>query len=129
MMKSEYLSVGTDIEEIGRFRKMGLNKNKEFLDKVFTAHEQDYCFSKGKAAAAHLAVRYAAKEAVIKALSCAAGKSDLKYRNVEVRNTKIGVPVAIVKDRRFRDLNVALSLSHCADKAIAVAIVTKTAAR
>jgi len=63
--KIENIGIGVDIEDVNRFTKLG--GNKAFLKKVFTQNELDYCFSK-KVAAPHLAVRYAGKEAVVKAL-------------------------------------------------------------
>ena len=56
-------SVGVDIEDIGRFRKLDQKSSGVFLKKVYTKNELDYCFQKS-VPAQHLAVRFAGKEAV-----------------------------------------------------------------
>ena len=112
--KMKEFGIGTDIENIERFK----NKEKHFLNKIFTKKELEYCFSK-KNYAAHLAARFAGKEAVVKALSNIAD-ADIGYNQIEIINNKKGVP--IVKLDKFK---IKLSLSHCKDKAIAFAIIEK----
>ena len=116
----ENLGVGTDIESIGRFRKLDYSENNSLLNKVFTQNELAYCFSKEKAAP-HLAARYAGKEAVVKALA-SIGKANLSYKEIEISNDKTGVPRVRINGTDFHNLRVYLSLSHCKDKAIAFAI-------
>ena len=57
------MAIGVDIEDIERFK----GKSEEFLHRVFTDLELEYClkFSKPES---HLAARFCAKEAVVKAL-------------------------------------------------------------
>ncbi len=119
--------IGTDIEEIGRFRDLDLSKNRPFLNKIFTDKELAYCFSKAKTAP-HLAVRYAGKEAVVKAL-CNINEQVVNYKDIEVVNNSIGAPEVIIKDKKFRNFKVYISLSHTKEVAIAFAIVTKTKSR
>mgnify|MGYP001572110341 CR=1 FL=1 len=116
--------VGTDIESIARFRNLDFNRNKTFFNKIFTKKEMEYCLSK-KEPAAHLAARYAGKEAIIKALS-SIGKEHIDYKKVEIFNNKKEVPLVKITDKRFKGLKVHLSLSHCEDKALAFAIVMET---
>ncbi len=122
MMKGiKNFGIGTDIESIDRFRKIDPINNNSFLNRIFTKGELEYCFSKEKASS-HLAVRYAGKEAVVKALS-SIGKVNPNYTDIEILNIENGVPVATINNTGFHNLQVYLSLSHCKDKAIAFAIV------
>lgn len=121
MKKVNFLGIGVDIENIRRFQKLKPDKNKVFLNKIFTQKELDHCFSK-KTAAPHLAARYAAKEAIIKALSNFS-KTIVDYKKIEILNDKSGAPTGKVKTGSFRRLHTALSLSHCKDKAIAFTVI------
>jgi len=109
-------SIGVDIENISRFE----NKAHEgiFLTKIFTPSELEYCFSKSSPAR-HLAARFCAKEAIIKALSSLDGIKPY-YKEIEILNTQDGNPYVnlINYNEKF---NVKISLSHCEDKAIAFA--------
>ena len=115
------ISVGVDIESIGRFSNLNGNKDKSFFDKVYTKSELDYCYSK-KNGAQHLAGRYCAKEAITKAL-CALGRVDLMYRDIEITNSERGVPEVDILKKGFDDLEISVSISHCEDKAIATAVI------
>lgn len=126
MKRINSFGIGTDIESIERFRKLDLVKNNSFLNKIFSKNELDYCFSKAKAAP-HLAARYAGKEAVVKALS-SLGKQNINYKDIETVNNNVGVPKVKFNNKKFRNLQVNISLSHCKDKAIAFAIATRAKA-
>jgi holo-[acyl-carrier protein] synthase len=118
------IGIGIDIEDVHRFQKLDRERHEAFFSRVFTRSELEHCFSKG-AASAHLAARYAGKEAVIKALG-SMGTTGLAYKDIEIVNREDGAPLARVHadDSSFR---VLISLSHCEDRAVAVAIVTKLA--
>jgi len=66
-----------------------------------------------------LAVRYVAKEAVVKAL----GNKKIAYNKIEIVNDKSGRPGAVIANKRFKDINIKISLSHCSDKAVAMALL------
>lgn len=51
--------IGTDIEDINRFKKYSLEKDKDFLESIFSKEELEYSFSQKKYAQ-HLAVRFCA---------------------------------------------------------------------
>ena len=118
-MEFENIFIGTDIEEISRFSNKTLQKDKAFLDKIYTEKEIEYSFSKG-ISAQHLAARFCAKEAIVKAL-CPVGIKDVYYRDIEILNNQDGVPYAIVE--KYPDIKIKISLSHCKTTASAVAIV------
>lgn len=121
MGRTKYLGIGTDIEDISRFKKLDRVKNSRFLNKIFTEDELNYCFLKEKAASS-LAARYAGKEAVVKAIA-SIGKRIIDYKEIEILNNNIGVPLVRIKNKKIKNLKVTISLSHCKDKAIAFAVI------
>ena len=110
------ISVGVDIEDIKRF-ELDKNKKKDaaFLENVFSDKELEYCFSKPKPAQ-HLAARFCAKEALIKAFSSRGKKID--YKEIEVLRDEKGVP----RVQNISDVDIQISMSHTTDKAIAFAL-------
>jgi len=121
-VNSEF-GIGVDIEDIKRFRNLNIAHSKQFLDKIFTKKELDYCFSKAKPEQ-HLAARYAGKEAVVKALY-SLGKTNIDYNDIEITNNKDSVPMVKIKNKDSDGLKIKISLAHCEDKAIAFAAVEK----
>lgn len=114
------MAIGIDIEDINRFE----NKSTKFLDRIYTKKEQEYCFSKSNPAS-HLAVRFCAKEALIKALTALEIKRP-NFNEIEIfhgpnKNPKIHLP----KDEKFNNLTIDVSLSHDRTKAIAFVTVNK----
>ena len=114
--------IGVDIESIDRFRNLNQIDHDLFLKRIFTKNELDYCFSK-KSHAQHLAARYAAKEAIIKALT-SIGKLNLNYKDLEIFNNGSNVPLVRFNAKIYQNLQARLSLSHCNYKAIAFAVIT-----
>ena len=114
--------IGVDIERIARFR-LDRQRKKTFLQKIYTKRELAYCFSK-KDPAPHLAARFAAKEAVYKALSGAHLKL-VAYPDMEILSDVSGAPRVAFLQKRPPRATVAVSLSHSADDAIAVAVVVR----
>ena len=76
------VGLGVDIVEIERMRRI-LDRTPSFAHKVFTDAEQDYCNREGNPAT-HYAARFAAKEAVCKALGTGILASGIGMRDVEV---------------------------------------------
>ena len=114
------LQVGIDIVEIKRIAKQA--KNPRFLQRVFTPIEAAYCRAR-KNSVQHFAVRFAAKEAVWKAV----GNPKLLHRDIQVCNRSDGKP-EIHFPPPFRRLakQVSISLSHGQDYAVAMAIFQGT---
>ena len=102
-----------------------LIRNKRFLARVFTRQEIAYCQSK-KNKAQHFAVRFAAKEAVWKAISdlLRRSKTHLGHRDIGLRNDVHGKPAVVFPDK-YRRLarRVSVSLSHTKTYAVAMAVV------
>ena len=111
-MKSQsILGVGADIEDVFRFRKLPYPKNKSFYQKIFTKKEIAYCLEKSDPSES-FAARFAAKEAVIKALP--KNFSNLKNIEVAMRGKKPQI--------KIKGFKVLVSLSHTKKNAIAFAI-------
>jgi holo-[acyl-carrier protein] synthase len=108
------MNIGIDIEEVERFVKYV--KDKKFLGRIFTKEEVSYSISR-KNAAQYLAVRFAAKEAVWKALSTI---NRFNITDISVRNTKDGKPQVYIKNKKYKRIDV--SLSHTDKYVAAVAI-------
>lgn len=118
------LGIGCDVEEIERFN-LNQDTDKAFLNRIFTPLEQTYCFS-FSSPAPHLAGKFCAKEAVVKALYQASMKIP-EYHHIEIQNGPSGVPFVSDSDK-IEDLGktfiIHISISHCASCAMAVAIVS-----
>jgi holo-[acyl-carrier protein] synthase len=117
----ESLGIGVDIEHIDRFRKPVDEKDQRFLNRIFTPAELDYCLAHASPYA-HLAARYAGKEAVVKALN-QANMTGVNYSDIEILNDSKGIPVVSIKKKSSQGLIIKLSLSHSDDNAIAFALV------
>lgn len=111
------LSIGVDVEEIERFRKLDLDHN--FYRKVFTDVENEYCKSTSDPHA-HFAARFAAKEAVRKAT-----KENLELKDIEVRNREDGSPYITIRTPKVhKKYRTQISLAHSKELAIAFCIVS-----
>lgn len=119
MSDLENIGIGTDIENISKFKKI----DEKFLNKVFTKNEIRYCYSTGDAAS-HFAARFSGKEAVFKALS-SIGQSCPDYRDIEILKDNNGVPYVKLHDEELKNILVKISLSHCDDKVASFAITIK----
>src|SRR6266700_3131428 len=113
------MDIGVAIVEIHRIAKQV--GNARFLKRVFTPQEVAYCRAR-KNSAQHFAVRFAAKEAVWKAV----GEPKLLHRDIQVRNQANGKP-QVLFPARFKKLakRVSISLSHGRDYAVAMALYEK----
>lgn len=119
--------IGIDIVKVERMKQVVEKWGDRFLQKVFTEGEISYCYQK-KEPFLSLAVRFAAKEALIKAI----GSIDsVSLRDIEVINIDMGKPIIKVRgklDEFFRKhmiKNVHLSLSHEHDYGIACVVLEK----
>ena len=113
------LGIGTDIVETERVREL-FEREESFGDRVFTPVELDYSLSK-QSRYLHLAARFAAKEAVAKAL----GRS-FSWKDVELVNNADGKPLVNLYGEAKAIANgarVHVSLSHSEHYACAVAVV------
>ena len=84
------IGIGIDIIEIDRIKESIDKLGDQFLNKLFTDDEIKYCSSK-KNMHQHYAARFAAKEAIIKALSSVRTKG-AKWKDMEIYNEPSGLP-------------------------------------
>jgi len=123
---------GTDIIEVARIEKAIKEYEKEeknaFLEKIYTENEIKYCESKGKMKYQHYAARFAAKEAIFKAISnLLEDKYEIYWKNAEIINDENGRPkvvfYSISKELEEKIVNIDISLSHLKEYAIAMVVV------
>jgi len=120
------LGIGTDIIECLRVAQMIERHGEIFLTRVFTTYEVEYCSAR-KAATQHYAGRFAAKEAVLKALGTGWTRG-IHWRDIEVRNDMGGKPrIALSGGARelCEKMGIAemhISISHCRTHATAYAL-------
>lgn len=117
---------GTDIIEIDRVKKSIEDKQELFLNKVYTKAEIEYCESRKNAKYQHYAGRFAAKEAIFKAISNTLDdKYALAFTDAEVLNDEMGRPKVHFVNEKFADkYEIDISISHCKEYAVATVVMT-----
>ena len=123
------ISIGIDIIEVARIREV-LLRTPRFADRVYTAAERAYCDSRGVVAAQHYAVRFAAKEAALKALQTG-WRGGISWQDVEISAHESGAPYLIFRGEvlavfeKFQATATHLSMSHTSEHAIAQVILER----
>lgn len=121
--------MGVDIVEVYRMRDAVSKWGDNFLNKIFTPREIKYANSR-RFSSQHLAARFAAKEAVVKAFG-EPRKSPFKWTDVEILNDKEGKPVAefhndALRLKKRKKINaIMISMSHSKNYAVANALLIK----
>jgi holo-[acyl-carrier protein] synthase len=126
------LSVGVDLVEIPRIQRALERWGDRFLQRVYTPAEIAHC----RGRAPELAVRFAAKEAVSKALGLGIWwRGGISWHEAEVKPDRLGKPEVVLHGRaaeRARALGLnqwAISLSHSDENAIAMVVAMHTGDR
>ena len=125
-MKAENSSVGIGIDLIKISRLANLIDNKRFIERVFTSREIEHA-SGYRLRLVHLAGRWAAKEAVSKALGCGIS-AELSWKDIEIINDENGRPAAYLSAEAGKVHNnptISLSISHDGNYATAIALIMK----
>jgi holo-[acyl-carrier protein] synthase len=123
--------IGIDVVEVGRIEAAVENLGDAFLDRLFTQREREYC-AKQKRPALHYAARFAAKEAVSKALGTGIG-GQAGWLDMEVERAESGAPKMVFTGRAADFLasegiaEVQVSLSHAKEYAAANAVAIRHA--
>lgn len=118
---------GTDIIEIERIKKAILEHGENFLEEIYTKKEIEYCNSKNNAKYQHFAARFAAKEAIFKAISSLVeNKYKLSWKNAEIINDKNGKPNIKLIGINIENISIDISISHCKEYAVAMCTLIKT---
>jgi len=123
------LGLGVDIVEIDRM-KAALERTPRLKDRIFSEEERWYCEHKARPEV-HYALRFAAKEAVLKALGT--GFSGMRFRDVEVLREGTGRPVPRLSGKAAEraeqlgviEMHLSLSFTHSTAVASAVAITAE----
>lgn len=119
---------GVDIIKIERIRNAFEKRGQVFKKKVFTEKEIIYCESKKSTKYHSYSARFAAKEALAKALGTGISKG-VKLKDIEILNDLNGKPYIVLEGKtkeHFKGIkgkNISLSLSHCKDHAVAYVII------
>lgn len=114
------LGTGVDITEVRRLKQAVEKWGDEFLTRIFT-DEEIRNSKKRSSLYQHLAGRFAAKEAIFKAL----GDNKLGWKDLQILNDKHGRPYCVILNGRNKKINVQVSISHVKTYAVASAIATK----
>lgn len=119
------IGIGVDIVEVSRVKRA--IENEKFTKRVYTAKEINYCISRGKGAAQSYAARFAAKEAILKALGT--GLRGGKLTELEILPDNLGAPVVtlagnfkeIVQTKQIK--KIWITLSHTKEYAAAQCVM------
>ena len=112
---------GIDIIEVERIKEAIERQGESFLKRVFTETEISYCNKSNKMKYQHFAGRFAAKEAVFKAISnkIIDNKEDF-WTKIEIKNDITGKPVVNISKLELKNIiSMDLSISHVKENAIA----------
>lgn len=115
------IACGIDIIEISRIEKAIERQGNKFLCTIYTEKEIQYCESHKANKFQHYAARFAAKEAIYKALSEIMPKDELKWTAFEITNDENGKPKVNIKFEKIIDIDI--SISHCKEYAIANVVI------
>ena len=119
------LGIGSDIIEIARIKKNIECYRGRFLNRIFTVAEQNYCLNR-KEPSVHFAGRFAAKEAIVKALGTGFIRG-ISWQDIEILPDEKGKPVVKLSppcEELFNFPNLLVTISHCRSYATAFAVWT-----
>ena len=118
------IRTGVDIIEIDRIKQSIEDSQGKFCEKIFTKKEITYCESKKIQKYQHYAARFAAKEAVLKAISqLLDSKYDIEWKEIEIMNDKEGRPFVNLLKKDIPIEEIDISISHCKTYAVASVVV------
>lgn len=115
--------IGNDIIEVSRIEANLKKYGQKFLDRIYTLEEQTYCL-RHRDAARHFAGRFAAKEAIIKAIGTGF-RDGLGWLDIEISNDTHGKPVVNLSSKlseQFDSPRILITISHCREYATAFAL-------
>ncbi len=116
--------IGNDIVEVGRIRKSIQTHGKKFINKIFSQEEIDFC-ERRSLPEIHYAGRFAAKEAVKKALLSLDPNQIIPLNKIQIsRKDNESPKVEYLQTSPLQKLEIQLSISHTEKYASAVALVS-----
>jgi holo-[acyl-carrier protein] synthase len=116
------LATGVDLIEIARIEEVVSRHGKHYLERIYTPAELEQCGRRAES----LAGRFAAKEAVAKALG--SGIGDVSWKEIEVLGDEQNAPVLTLHgtaERRAKELGLAtwsVSISHSQSHSVAFVV-------
>ena len=111
---------GIDIIEIDRIKEAIETTKEEFINRVYTKNEIEYCESKNNMKYQHYAARFAAKEAAFKAISEKFDKYEITWKDIEITTNEKGRPKVEILNKEIPNLeSIDISISHCKNYAVA----------
>ena len=132
-MKTQVAGIGVDIIEIDRIRRAVDRLGERFIRRIYTKSEEAYCRA-FRDPVPHLAARFAAKEAAMKALGVGI-YSGIPWTHFEILNHPSGEPYLVLHDKAraradLRGVTEAyVSLSHNRTQALAMVVMCGPAPR
>ena len=120
-----HILCGTDIIEIERIKKSIERNGENFLNLIYTEAEIAYCESKKNAKYSHYAGRFAAKEAIYKAVSTLLPERfGISWKDAQIINDENGNPKIEFLKIEFEQIkSIDLSISHCKEYAVATVTI------
>ena len=119
---------GIDIVEVDRI-KNNIEKNQEkFLNRIYTSKEIEYCESKKMNKYQSYAGRFAAKEAIFKAISkLLSNKFQVEWKDLEILNNSDGKPFVCINEKieEIKKCKIDISISHISTTAVASVVIIK----
>lgn len=116
------LATGVDLIEIARIEEVIARHGKHYLERIYTSAELEYCGRRAES----LAGRFAAKEAVVKALGCGIG--DVSWKEIEVLGDEQNAPILTLHamaGEKARELGLttwSVSISHSQSHVVAFVV-------
>lgn len=118
------IACGTDIIEVKRIEDCIENLQEKFLDKIYTKNEIAYCEQKNQMKYQHYAARFAAKEAIYKAISeILENKYEITWKDVEILPNEKGKPIVNFIKKYSKIKQIDISLSHLKEYAVAICVL------
>jgi holo-[acyl-carrier protein] synthase len=117
------LRTGVDLIEISRIEEVVARHGRHYLERIYTPAELEQCGRRAES----LAGRFAAKEAVAKALGCGIG--DVTWKEIEILGDEQNAPTLVLHgaaEQKTKDLgltNWSVSISHSQSHAVAFAVL------
>jgi len=130
MLAAMIVGHGIDLCSVGRIRRMIADHGDHFLEWTFTEAEVAYARRRKKGFEETLAGRFAAKEAVMKALGTG-WREGVTFPGIEILNEPAGRPYVVLRGgaaKKAAELGITawhLSITHTEDLAVASAIAEK----
>lgn len=119
-------SIGVDVVSIGRIEQLASRHAERFFKHVYTPAEVEYCLKKKKTSSLHFAARFAAKEALVKAIGTGF-RDGIGFREIETIHDPLGKPMLVLYGKALEHARLQgfscfeLSITH--DPLVAIAVV------